>query len=136
MPGPDGTEPVADDELLFRRVPVSMGWYDDAKGLSPEAFDPRKGEATGISIYREKYTTLEKAGTGKSKQGYFVAVFRAGDLRKHGLDVLPRPSPDDPGHAEIPDLTCDNRDTPEALEGKLRLSKLVLRVEGPFVTPS
>jgi hypothetical protein len=39
----DGTEPVADDELLYRRIPVSKGWYDE-KGLSAEAFGPRPDE--------------------------------------------------------------------------------------------
>ncbi|HUY33417.1 MAG TPA: hypothetical protein VMV69_11770 [Pirellulales bacterium] len=25
----EGAEPIADDELLYRRIPVSTGWYDD-----------------------------------------------------------------------------------------------------------
>lgn len=126
MSGHEGTEPVGDDELLFRRVPVSKRWFD-ANGLSPEAFDPREDEATGISVFREKYTTIEKAAAGKSKRGYFIAVFRASDLRKCGIEVVPRPGLDDPGHAELPDLTCSNRLASEALERKLRLSKLYLQ---------
>jgi hypothetical protein len=89
-------DPIADDELLYRRIPVSKGWYD-AAGLSPEAFDPRADEESGISVYRAKYLTVEQAAQGKSKQGYWVAIFRAGDLRHHGFQVLPRPQPDDPG---------------------------------------
>jgi hypothetical protein len=133
MPPHDGTEPIADDELLYRRIPVSKGWYDNA-GVSPEAFDPRKEELTGISVYREKYKSLEEAATGKSKKGYYVAVLRAIDLRSHGIQAVPRPHPDDPGHAELPDLRSDNRDSPDAQERKLRLSQLCVRVEGPFVT--
>ena len=49
MLGDDGTEPVADDELLYRRIPVSTKWYTES-GLSPEAFDPRRDETTGISF--------------------------------------------------------------------------------------
>ena len=133
MPADDGTEPIADEELLYRRIPVSKGWYDD-RGMSPEAFDPREDETTGISIYRDKYTSLQEAAKGKSKQGYYVAVFRAGDLRENGIEVVPKPSDSDPGHAELPDLTCENRLSPEAQERKSRLSQMWLSVEGPFVS--
>ena len=131
----DGTEPIDDDELLYRRIPVSMGWYSDGT-LSPEAFNPRPDELTGVSIYRAKYKTLEEVAKGRGKKGYFVAVLRAGDLRQHGIDVAPRPNtPDghDPGHAELPGLTAENRDTDSALERKLALSTLTLQVQGPFV---
>jgi hypothetical protein len=129
----DGTEPIADDELLYRRIPVSMPWYD-GHGVSPEAFDPRKDETTGISVYRAKYTSLQEAARGRSKQGYYVAVMLAGDLARHGIQVVPRPEQDNPGHAELPDLTCYKRLTREAEERKLRLSQLCFRVEGPFQT--
>ncbi len=131
MSADDGTEPIADDELLYRRIPVSKGWYTES-GLSPEAFDPLAGETSGISVYRDKYKSVEDAAKGKSKKGYFVAVLRAGDLRKHGIDVVPRPESDDPGHAELPDLTCCNRLERETQERKVLLARLPLRVQGPF----
>lgn len=130
---PDGAEPIADDELLYRRIPVSKRWYD-VHGVSPEAFDPRPDEMTGISVYRSKYKRIEDAAKGLSKQGYYVAVLRAGDLRGHGIEAAPRPEADDPGHAELPGLTCHNRLSPEADERKLRLTQLCLRIEGPFHT--
>ena len=77
-----GAEPVADDEFLYRRVPVSQKWYSGGK-LSPEAFDPRKDETTGISVYRAKHKSLAEAAQGKSKQGYYVAVLRVSDFRQH-----------------------------------------------------
>ncbi len=132
MSADDGTEPIADDELLYRRIPVSKGWFSEG-GLSPEAFDPRRDETTGISVYRDKYKSLEEVGRGKSKTGYYVAEFRAGDLRRHGIEVEPRPEPDEPGHAELPGLTCLNRLEPEALERKVRLARLPLQVHGPFL---
>ncbi len=135
MSAGDGTEPVADDELLYRRIPVSKRWYSQT-GMSPEAFDPRADETTGISVYRDKYKLLQEAAKGMSMTGYYVAVLRAGDLRKHGIEVLPRPAPDDPAHAELPGLTCHNRLTPEAQERKLRLARLCLAVEGPFPPPA
>lgn len=131
MPIGDGTEPVGDDELLYRRVPVSTGWYKEGQ-LSPEAFDPREGELTGISVYRDKYKSVQDAAKGKGTRGYYVAILRAGVLRGHGIEVVPRPKPDDPGHAELPELTCHNRRSPETLERKSLLADLCLRVEGPF----
>jgi hypothetical protein len=134
MAASEGTESIADDELLYRRVPVSKEWYNTTEGLSPEAFQPRDDETRGISVYRAKYKSIEEAAKGKGKRGYYVAVLCAGDLRKQGIQVVPRPGPDDPGHAELPDLTCYNRETPEADEKKLRLTELSFRVEGPFVS--
>lgn len=126
-----GNEPIGDDEILYRRIPVSKGWYSST-GLSPEAFDPRDDEATGISFYRRKYKTLEESAKGKGKKGYYVAVFRASDLIAKGIQVVPRPQPDDPGHAELPALTCHNRMTDEALNVKKLLASLPESVEGPF----
>jgi hypothetical protein len=131
MPADDETDPVADDELLYRRIPVSMGWYTGG-GLSPEAFDPRPDEITGISICRGKYTPIEEAAKGKGKKGYYVAVLRVDDLRRNGIEVVSRPTDNDPGHAELPSLTCRNRLDPETQERKVLLAGLRLRVEGPF----
>lgn len=118
MPGHDGTEPVGDDELLYRRIPVSMGWYTK-RGLSPEAFHPRKNETSGISLFRNKYKSIQEVARGKSGGGYFVSVLRAGDLIREGIEVVPRPKPpNDLGHVELPGLTRDNRRTPEAYESK------------------
>ena len=135
-----GTEPIDDDELIFRRIPVSMSWYANGQ-LSPEAFDPRENETTGISVFRAKYKTLEEAAKGRGKKGYFVAIFRTRDLRQRGIDVVPRPiHPEDPGHpeydpghAEFPDLTAQSRGSTEAGETKLALTSLAIEVKGPFV---
>jgi hypothetical protein len=129
----DGTEPVANDELLFRRIPVSMGWYSHG-GLSPEAFDPREDDLTGISVSRAKYKSVEGAAQGKSKKGYYVAVLRAYDLRQHGIAVEPRPSLEDHSHAELPDLRAGNRLAPETQERKVLLANCSLRIDGPFVS--
>ena len=132
----DGTEPIDDDERLYRRIPVSKDWYANNE-LIPDAFDPRSDEHSGISIYRAKYKSLEEAAQGKSKKGYFVAVFRAGDLKAKGIVIIPRPETPggrDPGHAEITSLTFQNRTTQAALDIKLTLCELALDVAGPFRT--
>jgi hypothetical protein len=131
-----GTEPIADDEVLYRRIPVSTDWY--AGGVvSPDAFHPRNDEFTGISISRAKYyESVTVAARGPSKRGYYVASLRASQLREHGIEPVPRPildsDPPDPGHAELPCLTAGNRRTDQALEYKLRLASLCFEIQGPF----
>lgn len=130
----DGTEPIADEEILYRRVPASTGWYSPESGsLSDQAFAPHKvRDATGISVSRDKYKSPEHAARGQPGKSYYVVVLRAGDLRAKGIAVVPRPSPDDPGHAELPDLNSGNVKADETLERQRILVDLRLRVEGPF----
>ncbi|MDP6110621.1 MAG: hypothetical protein QF437_13410 [Planctomycetota bacterium] len=103
----NGNDPVNPDEILFRRIPASTGWYrpGDSPPLEPEAFRPNKNDITGLSVFREKYISTERAAQGRPGKSYFVAVFRAGDLIDAGMRVVPRPLEDHPGHAEIESLT-------------------------------
>ena len=137
MPADDGTEPIGDDEILYRRIPKSQGWYDPDKdpSISPQAFKPNKNDETGISISREKYKSIEEAAKGRPGKAYFVAVLRAGDLRNRDIEVVASPEEDDPGHAEIPCLNYAERREDKAMESKTLLAhELTLRVEGPFPT--
>ena len=130
----EGTEPIEDDEELYRRIPVSMNWYDPELDAppSPKAFRPREPEIGGLSVSRAKYKTPQEVAHNDHGRQYYVAVLRAGDLRDRGLEVAPRPiSPDDPGHAELPDLCASNRRDTEDLQLMLA-EKLCLRVIGPF----
>ena len=106
--------------------------------MKPAAFDPhRKNDITGLSIFRAKYKSIEEAARGRPGKSYYVAVLRAGDLRKNVITVVPHPDgPDgyDPGHAEIPDLNAGNRKDDKTLERQRLLVELCLRVEGPFPT--
>jgi len=135
MPHTNGTEPLGDDELIYRRVLVSHDLFNPDTGhLSPEAFRPRHYDETGTSVDRAKYRTIEEAAQGRNRKGYYVAVLRVGDLRREGLDVVPKPTPDNPGHAEVPALNYANRRSAEAEQWKVLLArKLTLRVEGPFL---
>ena len=50
----DGWEPVADHEILYRRIPANSGFYDprvDPKP-SPLAFRPTQLDTTGLSLAR------------------------------------------------------------------------------------
>ncbi len=132
----DGWEPIDDDELLFRRIPVSMNWYSPESGVRSEAFDPHKvNDITGLSVSRAKYKSPEEAGRGMSGRSYFVAVLRAGDIRAQGMAIEPKPKPDDLGHAELPQLNAENRKTDATLGRQRILAGLCLSVEGPFPSP-
>ncbi len=100
--------PIDDDEILFRRIPVSMGWYADGL-LSGEAFEPRPDEYSGISVYRKRFRSLEEVAQGKSKHGYYVVSLRVSNLRYAGINVEPRPAVLegwDDAHAELPQLNA------------------------------
>lgn len=136
----DGLEPIADDELLYRRVSEASGWYDPSTGiLSPQAFAPHKTEdTTGLSVFRSKYKTPEQASIGRPGKSYFVAVLRAGDLKVARIAFEPRPhvpSGYDPAHAELPELNSQNRKMDETLMRQQKLVELCIEFKGPFETP-
>jgi hypothetical protein len=127
-------DPIGDDELLYRRVSVNSGWYSLETGrLDSQAFAPNKTrDVTGLSVYRANLKALEEAAKGQAGKSYFVAVLRAGELRQRGLEVVARPIPGEPGHAEIPDLNANNRKTDRTQELQRVLVELTRSVEGPF----
>jgi hypothetical protein len=132
----DGTEPVADDELLYRRISVASGWYSPAAGLKGAAFAPHKTEdETGLSVWRAKYKTVERAARGRAGKSYYVAILRAGDLTQRGIEVVPHPLSDGPGHAELPNLTSANRKTDRTRELERIRVDWCRSVEGPFASP-
>ena len=134
MSAADGSEPLDDDELIYRRILAKAGHFNpDSRRLSPEAFRPGKHDETGISVDRNKYRTLEEAAHGRNENGYYVAVLCVGDLRREGLDVVPKPTLDNSGHAEIPALNYCERRSDQVQQWKVLLAhKLTRRVEGPF----
>jgi len=135
MPTADEADPIADDEILYRRVPVSKEWVDE-HGVSAEAFAPRKDDVTGLSVYRARFLRLEDAARGASKRGYYVIELRAGDLKREGIRLVPAPVDDTPGHAEIPSLKYENPESDASLEiRQLLADKLVVKIHGPFISP-
>ena len=135
MPIGDGSDPISEEEILYRRIPVSKNYYNPDKypPLSPEAFNPIRLDSTGLSLTRGKYLSIQEAARGLSRSGYYVAVFKAGDLQAVGINIVPRPLPGNPGHVEITDITFDERESENVrrIKGLMGL-KLCKRVEGPF----
>lgn len=133
------SDPIHDEEILYRRIPVSMKWYtpDENPPLSPYAFRPTKRDVTGLSVYRQKYKNIAEAALGRPGKSYYVAVFKAADLRAKGIDIVPRVIEGDPGHAEIISLTYESRKSnASAAIQYLLASELCLAIEGPFDTPA
>lgn len=125
---------IADDETVYRRIPVAAGWFD-GHGVSPSAFSPNENDTEGLSVYRASFLTAEQVAlTGRSSQGYYVAALRVGDIRAAGLSVEDDdPAGVDPGHAKIAELNARVRRSESVQRWKVHLAKqLVLRVEGPF----
>jgi hypothetical protein len=126
-----GNDPISDDELLFRRVPIQ--WHSASTGLDGQAFAPHKiRDATGLSLVRAKYKSIEEAAKGMQGKSYYVAVLRAGDLRREGIQVVPRPKEGDPGHSELPDLNASNYKSDLTLERQQILVRLCREIRGPF----
>jgi hypothetical protein len=132
MPLPDENDSISDDEIVYRRVPVSQGWVDE-RGVSMNAFKPRPDDETGISVYRARFLSLEDAAKGLSKHGYYVLALRSGDLRAAGIDIVPKPEADLPGHAELPSLAYHVPESDVSIQHRRLLAdQLVMAIHGPF----
>lgn len=125
---------VADDELLYRRVPASQNWVDpDAKTVDPLAFRPRESDSTGLSLGRAMYEAPEQeAARGAKGRQFYIAVLSARQMRAAGIQIAPRPVADHLGHAEVPELTFENRRTDRSRELVQLLRECVVAIEGPF----
>ncbi|HVA48751.1 MAG TPA: hypothetical protein VNH11_20465 [Pirellulales bacterium] len=94
---------------------------------------PNKNDVTGLSMGRAAFCgPEEEAAKGRSGKRYYVAVLLAAKVKAGGAAVVPRPLPDDVGHAEIVNLTYRSKKTEESLKLIQSLRSAVLRVEGPF----
>ncbi len=91
-----------DDELLYRRVPAHPQFVDPGMGtLLADAVSPDANDADGLSLSREVVGVSGTAATGSAGKAFFVATFRAGDLRRLGLTVVA----DRADHVYLPELT-------------------------------
>ena len=82
----DGTEPIADDELLYRRVPVSTGWcFSEGKPLGSSVHRAQLHDPTGLSVSRDKYCSSQQAARGRAGKSYYLAVLRASESQAKGM---------------------------------------------------
>jgi len=132
---PSGADPINDDEIVYRKIPLSMGWYDEqTKKVSPEAFKPRVDDLTGISFDRAILRSITDAAQGQKNKKYYVAKLRAGDLKAKGIELDPKPIPGNAAHAESPSINYANRKEGASRQIMASLALCVLSVEGPYET--
>lgn len=134
MPAPEAPDSIADDELLFRRIPEATHWYRPDTGfIDPAALTPNKSDVTGLSLGRAAFHSLDQeAAKGRAGKRYYVAVLSAAVAKAAGAVIVSRPLTDAPGHAEISNLTFQARRTPPSRKLVEALRTAVMRVEGPF----
>lgn len=127
-------ETISDDEIIYRRIPVSVELFSPETGLSPQAFHPDKRDISGISFTRAlSRTPEEEAASGENPKGYFIARLRVSSIRAAGLDVGPSPTEENPGHCEISTMNADSRRKPACRENELILkTKCLVDVLGPL----
>lgn len=139
----DHVDPIADDELLYRRILAKdTNSFDPTRDTRPsaKAFHPNSRDVTGISLSRARsdthpeFLTAEQfAVRGRNPAGYYVAVLRAGDLRAAGIRLEGKPEPGDLGHIELPDITYDHRKDDQVKTWEETLAnRLTIQVLGPF----
>jgi hypothetical protein len=100
---------IADDEVLYRRIPPGKTWLEPPDRITSGNFKLRSGEI-GISVYRAvAIDVADVLNKPEAIAGSSVAEAMAGQIRKArngkgdplGLDVIPVNEENDPGHAEI-----------------------------------
>src|SRR4051794_28120726 len=100
MSAPSDIPPVADDEVLYRRI--LSRWYDPATSqIAYDAVRPTTQDTTGLSFDRDgDYCTIEDAARGSNPKGYYVALYSAAAIRQKGMTVEARPQPANPQTGE------------------------------------
>jgi hypothetical protein len=128
----DPTDPIADEEYLYRRVPVKTGWVRDGV-VDPYAFRPNVNDVTGLSLERASFGSPEEAARGRSSSGYYITRVKAKHIRDLGLVIVSKPT-ERPGHVELPGLTYENRRANQAEEWQVQLADLATHegVLGPY----
>jgi len=139
MPAPDGREPIEDDEIVFRRVPNNIDWYnpESQRPVAWVTFRPNPKDTDGISVWRAKYKSPEEVAAIHARLGrqYWVLALKTSQLRNAGITIAPTPDLGGPGHASLTNMRssdyAQNRNTVKNIAEDITRN-LVLYVEGPF----
>lgn len=96
---------IAHDEVFLRHIPGGTLWQAPGPRITSANFQLRHDRnETGVSVTPLQLTSpqrlLEVVG-GSPQQGSRVEAVRAGAVRAFRLRVVPKPLPEDAGHAEI-----------------------------------
>lgn len=106
-------ELLPDDEIVIRHIPGGTTWQAPGPRITSKNFELRPGEA-GVSVSRAGITTPDQllARLGDPAKGSRTASAPIDGIRALGLDVVPDPIPEDPGHALIVSAAASLADQP------------------------
>ncbi len=103
----DESAPLQPDETVLRRIHRSHCQAGLATQVQRVAFEPRRDENDGISVYRERFVSpAQVAAAGRKPPAeYLVARLNVSDFLDMNLTVVPAPQADLPGHCVITELS-------------------------------
>ena len=104
-------ERLSDDEIVFRRIPPTLPWFEPPDRVSTANFKLNaRGSELGLSVYRKSVVSAaEVLAKPDAILGSLIVQCTVGEIRalKNGkgeslhLDVIRVDDGDNPGHAEI-----------------------------------
>lgn len=105
----DGSERIADNEIIYRRLPSNAEYYDPACNPPIQwiAFKPNEHDSTGISVWRAKSLSRAEAATLNARRGksYYLVAIKVAELRRLGAEIESTPVEGGAGHASIVSLS-------------------------------
>ncbi len=134
----DGSEPVEDDEVILRRIPpstrdlASTTARPDGRLRATSVRLSRRDDEAGLSCSRLVLTSPTDLLNQLHEQeidpaGWLVCRIFVKDVRDLGLDVMPKPMENDPGHCEI--YAADFKPFPNKKAAKLAKKTRILMDE-------
>lgn len=122
---------VADEELVYRRVPLVH--FVDGMVIYMAMMPHKTADTDGLSLTRATMGTPEAMIANARRPGAGVFAATVGEIRALGLSVVPSPRKDEPGHCHIPEL---NSATRTAVETRFLAGQLgILFQKRPIILP-
>jgi hypothetical protein len=138
----DGGEKIADDEIVYRRVPAKLEYYVPANDRPVQwiTFQPNRNDLSGISVWRAKHVRPDEAvQTARPGRSYYLIALNVSDLRRLGAEVVASPGEGGPGHASITSLSWSRYRGPQKKDVMELASRIAFEacqvVLGPFHVP-
>ena len=104
----DAGDRIADDEIVYRRVPALLAFYnpDSDRPVLWISFQPNRNDLSGISVWRAKSVQPDEAvQTARRGKSYYLIALKVSDLRRLGAEVVASPEEEGVGHATITSLS-------------------------------
>lgn len=114
MPKKQETEPISDEEWLYRRIHATRFRTNQSPYVSPSAFEPRtKGDdqdVDGISLFRadcleQAADILDLIADSEKRNANGIVKILVAEIRAIGLSVISTPRKQIRGHVSIPELS-------------------------------